>query len=230
MRLSALTRVHVLASLLFIYAIPALTAEPPQYKDYKRPRRKVEYFELSFDKTDVTVTVFHNGRADSRTFPGNTIEKREQSVVFGASVRFDSDGLRFGDETFPYDRISDTRVIGSDGLVTITFYTHRGSSDRVRRLRRGNRIEFSRNIVVEKDEFVRGLVFSVAGDIEVYGEVNKDIITILGKAYLRPGAVVRGDIASVAGYIEIAGDASVYGEVYSKNRRAVHRRLLRQRP
>jgi len=70
-------------------------------------------------------------------------------------------------------------------------------------------------VKIEEDEFVRGLVLSIGGDIEVFGEVNKDVISLFGNVYVAPAAVARGDVVSVSGKIDVASDASVYGELYS---------------
>jgi hypothetical protein len=55
----------------------------------------------------------------------------------------------------------------------------------------------------------------VTGDLEIYGEVTKDVVTLFGDLFVGPDAVVRGDLASVSGRIDLAGDAAVYGGVHS---------------
>ncbi len=212
-------------SLAAMFGAGPAFAEKPSYREYEQSRRHVEYFEVSFDEDSLTVTVFDDGSTVSLTFALNQIRQDRASVVLNASATFDEKGLTFEGEQYRFDRISDSRVLADDGVVTITFFTHRDASGQTGRLRRGNRVEATGKIVIEEDEFVRGVVFTAGGDIEVYGEVNKDIISILGDVYVGPGAVARGDVVSASGRIDVASDASVYGEIYSEDDR--HRRRYR---
>jgi hypothetical protein len=186
-----------------------------RYKDYKSSHRTQEFFEISFDKKTLSVTVFRDVETLTLAYSHGEIKREEAFISLGESVGFDAEGLVFGDDKYLYREISDTRITDAEETVTITFFTQPETSSRTGRLKKGNRIEFANRIVVEEDEFVRGILFSITGDIEVYGEVNKDIISLFGDVYVGPGAVARGDIASISGRVDIAGDASVYGEIYT---------------
>jgi len=232
MRPIALTnlRLWFVASILTVSLAPSAFAVESRYKDYKSSHRAQEFFEISFDRKSVSVTVFKEGEEFTRRCNRIEIEKAETFISLGESVAFDTDGLAFGDDKYLYREISDTRITDAEELVTITFFTRPDASRRTERLKKGNRIEFANSIVVEEDEFVRGILFSITGDIEVYGEVNKDIISLFGDVYIGPGAVARGDIASIFGRIDIARDASVYGEVYSREEpRATRKYRFRRR-
>jgi len=122
------------------------------------------------------------------------------------------------------DDVIDLRVLDEDGQVTITFFRYENTNPRTQRLRQGNMVSAFEPIVVNEDQFVRGIVFSLAGDIEVYGEVNKDVVSLLGDVYVGPAAVARGDVASMNGRVDIARDAAVYGEVYTAYKRRVKTR------
>jgi len=221
-----------LINLRFWLALSILTAPlalstfavESRYKEYKSSHRAQEFFEISFDKKTLSVTVFRNGETFTRTYDRGEIRKKEKFVSLDESVLFDKDGLVFNEDIYLYQEISDTRITDTENLITITFYTLPGASQRAGRFKQGNRIEFAKDIVVEEDEFVRGIVLTINSDIEVYGEVNKDVISLFGNVYLGPGAVARGDIVSISGRIDIATDASVYGEIYSGiKRRAIYR-------
>ena len=141
---------------------------------------------------------------------------------------FDQDGLVLPDgSSLEFSRISDLRVIGSSERVSITANTRGTSGSLIRRFKVGNRISATEGITVAEDEFVRGAVFSVAGDIEIYGEVNRDVVSLLGDVYVGPGAVVRGDIATMSGRVDLAREASIYGEVITpkKGRRKYRHRF-----
>ncbi len=232
MRPIALTNLRlwfVLSILTASLALSAFAVES-RYKDYKSSHRAQEFFEISFDKKRISVTVFKEGEEFTRWCNRVEVEKAETFISLGESVAFDTDGLAFGDDKYLYREISDTRITDAEELVTITFFTRPEASQRTGRLKKGNRIKFANNIVVEEDEFVRGILFSITGDIEVYGEVNKDIISLFGDVYIGPGAVARGDIASISGRIDIARDASVYGEVYTGEKpRATRKYRFRRR-
>jgi len=209
---------------------PSTFAVESRYKDYKSSHRAQEFFEISFDKKTLSVTVFRDGETSTLAYAHGEIRREEAFISLGESVGFDAEGLVFGDDKYLYREISDTRITDAEELVTITFFTSPDASQRTGRLKKGNRIEFANSIVVEEDEFVRGILFSITGDIEVYGEVNKDIISLFGDVYVGPGAVARGDIASISGRVDIAGDASVYGEVYTGEKpRATRKYRFRRR-
>ncbi len=224
-----LTQITALLLLTFL-AAPDAVGDEPQYKDYRSSSRQQEYFEISFDRRTISVTVFEGEKSSTRQFLRREIETGESSVSLSDEVRFEEDGLTFDGRQFPYRNISDVRVTDDEKLVVITFFTRDPAGSAAQRARRGNRLDFSGTMIIDEDEFVRGLVLSIRGDVEVYGEVNKDVISLFGDVYVGPGAVARGDVASISGRIDIARDASVYGEVYSgKKRRAVYRHRFRSR-
>lgn len=232
MRPMALTnlRLWFVASILTVSLALSAFAVESRYKDYKSSHRAQEFFEISFDKKRISVMVFRDGEAITHTCLRRNIKTSEESVMLDVSVRFEVDGLVFSDDKYLYREISDTRITDAEELITITFFTRPETSPRAGRLKKGNRIKFANSIVVEEDEFVRGILFSITGDIEVYGEVNKDVISLFGDVYVGPGAVARGDIASISGRIDIARDASVYGEVYSgEEPRATRKYRFRRR-
>jgi hypothetical protein len=213
--IKSVIRAAAIASILILLIESIGTAVETHYKDYQPSTRQQEYFEIRFDKKEIGITVFQDGKDSTLFFSRENITKTKSRVSVGDSVWFEQDQLMFEGSSFRYDRIADTRIMDADDLITITFFTLPAASPQAQRLKQGNRISFSENVVVEEDEFVRGMVLSITGNIEVYGEVNRDIVSIFGDVYVGPGAVARGDIATVSGRIDVAKDASVYGEVYS---------------
>jgi hypothetical protein len=208
-------RAAIIASILMLLIGSVGLAVETHYKDYQPSTRQQEYFEVSFSKKEIGITIFQEEKESTRFFDRKSITKTKSRVSVGDSVWFEQDQLMFEGSPYRYDQIADMRIMDTDDLVTITFFTLPGTSSQMQRLKQGNRVSFSENIVVEEDEFVRGVILSITGNIEVYGEVNRDIVSIFGDVYIGPGAVARGDIASVSGRIDVAKDASVYGEVFS---------------
>ncbi len=221
------TFVGIIAGIL-LGSFALATAVEPQYQDYQPTRHRQEYFEIAFDKSHLYVTVFDRGEALTVSALRKNIRHEETAVVVGGSLRFKPDGLEVNGVKYPYREITDSRLSEENKKIRILFYTRHDASQRTRKLKRGNRLSFADNIIVDEDEFVRGVVFSVTGDIEIYGEVNKDVISLFGDVYVAPGAVARGDVATITGRLEVAKDASLYGELYSlKERKAKRRRRFR---
>lgn len=195
-----------------------------EYKEYKRTRLLTEYFELQYDRDEVTITAFADENSYMTGFPRSSLVSKDGLVYVDDDVLFDESGLLIDGHHFSFDSISDSRITQSDDAVNIMFYKRKDTASNVSRLRAGNLIAVGESVTVESDEFIRGIVLAVAGDIEVLGEVNKDIVAILGDVYVGPDAVARGDIAAVGGRVDMADEASVYGEVYNPDRRVIRRR------
>ncbi len=196
-----------------------VVAQDTEYKDYRKPSRYDVLFQTTFEKETLTISLTENGVEQSSSFPRSGIAQRDGLVYAGDRIIFDSEGLILGGARRGYEQILDIQVVDGDETISITFLTRPNNSQRVARLKLGNRISFAEPIVVPDDEFVRGIVFSVTGSIEVYGEVNKDVVSLFDDVYVGPAAVARGDIAAPTGRIDIARDASIYGEAYSSEKK-----------
>jgi hypothetical protein len=186
-----------------------------EYKDYKSSNSRTLLYELEFDKDNFGYSVIQGETTDRFTFGRSMIVVSGRKVTGDGQLIFDSEGFHAGGEVYSYDMITDLRVRRANGSTTIGVYTRSGDSPRVSRIRRGNIISPFSKVLVGEEEFVRGAVFSVTDDIEVYGEVTKDVVTLFGDLFVGPDAVVRGDIATVSGRIDLAGDAAVYGDIHS---------------
>lgn len=189
--------------------------QPPPYKEYKPSSEKQTLFEIRADDRMLEVALPGQEPQLIESFRLSDLKKRNQRVEFDGRLLFDQNGLVFGDTSIPFDDITDIRIVEEDRYPNITFQTRSEDSRRVSRVRQGNLVEPMRKVVIESQDFVRGFVFSVTGDIEIYGEVNKDIVSLFGDVFVGPDAVVRGDVVSLTGRVDVAKDASVYGEVYS---------------
>ena len=207
------------AGLLLLLAAGSGSAEEVKYKEFGQSGKSSEFFKITLEKKQVQVTAFFDDRESVQQFRLNDLAAKNGQVYAGDILLFDEAGLVIEGRTYPYDQVSDTRVFGSDDHISILFMTSTGAAASVRRFKRGNLIETSRDLVVDSDEFIRGLVLSLTGSIEIYGEVNRDVISLLGDVYVGPGAVVRGDIVSFSGRVDVARDASVYGEVFRADKR-----------
>jgi hypothetical protein len=212
---------------LFLFILVAAYAtgfsQDNQYKEYvASPERKV-CFILSFDQDNFAVNIPVDTGYRSQSFRRAAVVVEKGVVMANGSPLFDAQGLIFGGRTLDYGQITDLRIGREDKWTVVTFYT-RPDSQSVARTRRGNRITFAENITVGKSDFVRGAIFSVIGDIDVQGEANRDVVSLFGNVTLSPGAVVRGDVATIAGALAIPKDAAVYGGVYSGTGKGIGKR------
>ncbi len=204
---------------LTVFLLPtSLFAQGSEYKKYERKGHREKLIEVGFYDKIIGIRIFVDGQELNTTTDQETIRHSEGSVTINDSVYFKTDGLHFGDYLVAYDRIADLLITEGDDYATITLYEYIGNPSRARRMHKGNLQTFDQPIEIQDDQFVRGMIFSVIGDIEVYGEVNKDVVSLFGNIYIGPGAVARGDLATATGEIDIASDASIYGEAYSANR------------
>jgi len=219
------TLTTIIAVACALILIATATASGVDYKEYRRTRLLEKYFEISYDKAEVTVKVYSGDSTSIQsTFPRNEIKAVRGEVFAGGELLFDRQGLLMEDYRFYYDSIADSRITRDDEAVVITFFARKPSADAATRFKRGNLVGVGELVTVEDDDFIRGMVLAVGGDIEVFGEVNKDVVAILGDVYVGPNAVARGDIAAVSGRVDVDGDASVYGDVFDPDSRTVRRR------
>jgi len=203
----------MLLAIMMIAAVPIHADE--EYKSYSRQSRYDTLMTIAFDKTDVTATLEMDGTRYSATSRKADVVLAAGVVKFGEEIWFDSIGVNVAGASKPYSLFHETYVKATDSITTLSILTRRSTSERVARLKRGNRIKFSGDAIVDEEEFVRGVIFRVQGDVEIYGEVNKDVVTLFGDIYIGPEAVVRGNAVTLTGRIDVASDAAVYGETIS---------------
>ncbi|UCE25008.1 MAG: BamA/TamA family outer membrane protein [Candidatus Zixiibacteriota bacterium] len=217
---------YVLRAIIGIVCLFAgVTASAVEYKEYKRTRLEKEYFEISYDRTEVRITTFEDDDTYTSVYPRSSLEADEGKIYSDGRLLFDEKGLVVDEQYFYYDDIVDSRIMSEEKVVTITFYTRKPSPSQTTKFKRGNLVVAGEPLTVKEDDFVRGMVLAVGSDVDVLGEVNRDVISILGDVYIGPDAVARGDVAAVDGRIDVASDASVYGEVYDVDRRNIRLRL-----
>lgn len=217
-----MTRILLLVSVAatMLLATSAWPVDEPKqddpYQDYAPAPAKQLYFELVYDDDVVEVIVPGDPAPGRYAFDRDAISTNATTVSVNGQILFDGQGLRIDGATYPLQEITDSRVRLSGDETVMSFYTRSPDDLRIESIRRGNIIEpFDTTIVVEEGEFVRGMILTVTGNIEVYGEVNKDVISLFGEIFVAPGATVRGDIVAMTGRADVGRDAAIYGEVYS---------------
>jgi hypothetical protein len=210
----------LLASLLIA---TAGLAQEGSYKPYVPAQTRTELLEIRFDKKSVWISTNVGDRQEQATFPRKELRvDTDGRITSGGTLVFADGEIVIGAVRRSLDDVSDLRLLENDGEITITLFSDESTLSQGRRP--DNLVSAVKPIVVDENQFVRGIVFSLAGDIEVYGEVNKDVVSLLGDVYVGPAAVTRGDVASMNGRIDIARDAAVYGEIYTAEKRRIKER------
>ena len=221
-----------LAITVLLLANVTVTAQEPDYKPLARSSGPTELFRIEFDKNTLAVSLTEGERPLQETYQVRDIQvKNDGTVTVAGATLFDRDGLILDNVRRSYTSIHDLRMSRTNERTSVTFLGYPEGSPQAERRLRGNRITFNEAIVVGESDFVRGLVFTVSGDVEIYGEVNADVVSLFGDVYVGPEAVARGDVATIKGRIDVAKDASVYGGTYSgqRARQKYHRRWVERR-
>ena len=185
-----------------------------QYSEYKATPDRQLMFTLLFNEDSFGYSLSADDDTTRILFSQSAVKTSGQTVTADGATLIDADGLHASGNIYQFDEVTDIEVARSGEYTVVEFYTRDSGARQTGRVRRGNLIElFNNRITVGEQEFVRGSVFTVTGNVEILGEVNKDVISLFGEVYVGAGAVVRGDVVSVRGEIDVASDASVYGAI-----------------
>jgi hypothetical protein len=74
------------------------------------------------------------------------------------------------------------------------------------------RFGIGHDVIVEQGKDVDAAV-AIGGNLEVYGHVRKDAVSIGGSVYLAPFSIVDGDVTAVGGHVEQQDGAVVGGKI-----------------
>jgi len=218
-----IARLCATSALLTAISLPAWSQQPA-YKEFTETSVRELYFIVSFDKSNLRIVVPSAAGQEEVVVGRQTISTAGEAVTSAMMILFDDKGLVFNDSVYLYESISDIEITRNERETEIRFFTSERARSQTGSPRRSNRISFGQDIEIAKDEFVRGAVFSVKGNIRVAGEVNKDVVSLFGDITIAPQAVVRGDLASIFGTITVANSAAVYGDTYSGVKKSFIRR------
>ncbi len=205
----------VLITTLMFAAMPWTTFAEESYREYKAPQTKNVYFEIIYNNKQIEIFALDDEKRVSKLYNLKDLTSKSDRVEVDGQILFDDDGLHLGDKTYPLDKIYDTKVNRENRDIVITFTTKSYASNRISTRRRGNIVVTNKKVTVNEEDFVRGMIFTLTGDIEVLGELNRDAITIFGDIYIGPDAVFRGDAVSIRGDVDSDDQATIYGDIYS---------------
>ncbi len=220
-------RTRLLVSLVAFLMVGA-SSTPTQnvYKEFKKPATLDQYFSIRGDsKGNILVSAPSMATAAFQVTPGDTL-RADSVLTLGGGVSFRQDRLQVGNRSFAYDGIVDVYIDHRGDTTVIDFLTSSDTSRARVRARQGNIIRAFEPIGVKPGQFVRGNVISVTGDIDIQGEINKDVVSLFGHVTVGAEAVIRGSIAALAGGMDVPSKATVYGSVLSTRQKRNYRYLL----
>jgi hypothetical protein len=76
-------------------------------------------------------------------------------------------------------------------------------------------VQVGEDIVIERDQQVRGHVLALGGDVTIRGIVDDDVVAMGGDVFIEDGAQVRGDAVSVGGQVTRGPGATILGSTVS---------------
>ncbi|MEA1980183.1 MAG: BamA/TamA family outer membrane protein [candidate division Zixibacteria bacterium] len=212
---STLKRYPQLIFICFTLCLFSFSVQAINYKNYKRIRNQVELFDITVEKEKIIITVANENEDKYETIDKNDINKNDGVITFGQLLEFNTKAIELNGQSISYKEISTIITDGDKNSFSLTFYKNKKENDKPSRFRKGNLFEHNKNIIIEENDFIRGFIFSVNGNIEIYGETNKDVISLFGDIFIGPKGVVRGNVITLNTQIDITDDASIYGEIYS---------------
>jgi hypothetical protein len=208
-----------------IVAASGVIAEGP-YTRYEPKSKADTVAVLEVGRHQWTLTAFRDGQPERFTCQAEQVKRTESGLHLGTDVTLDDHGITAPGLTIPMDQIGslDVETTGGGEVTQITFLApETGRSGTAQRPRK-DRLSFWQPVTVDKEEFVRGSVAAFNGDVDVRGEVNRDVVAVFGDIHIYGGAVVRGDVFALNGSVKLDAEASVYGTVMSAGKETTSRR------
>ena len=217
--------IHFVARIVALATMTAVTAiAQTEYKQFTRGSSLEPLLTLSGDKNgNLTFTSPRLANPVRIQVPLVDSLHADTMLALSGDVVFFEDRIQIGATIFLFTDILDVQVEYSHDTTVVKFLTSTDSSRAIVRLRQGSIIRAFGKVLIDSQQFVRGNVFTVVGDIVVRGEVNKDVVSVFGTVSTASSGVVRGATATMFGGLEVSKNATVYGSMLSPR----HKRLRR---
>jgi len=191
------------------------------YKKYKISTNEEYLLKLSFSNGQTILTLYSSideNNNETLVFDQNDVEFIADTVFVKSTKIFCSQGF------FTPDGLVSTNEIGKvkmdtnrTGKVVIYFVKKSKSASKFVRSRSKNKFGLNKNITIESDEFIRGSAVSFWSDINIDGEVNKDVIAIFGNINISDKAIIRGDVLAINGEVNHSKTSTIYGTIQASN-------------
>lgn len=210
---------------LTIMAASAVAAEEP-YTRYESKSAADTVAVLEVGRHQWTLTVYHDGQLERFTCETERVRRTESGLHLGTDVTLDERGITAPGVSVSMEQIGalEVETTGGGEVTQITFLAPKTGRSGAAQRPRKDRLSFWQSVNVDKNEFIRGSVAAFNGDVDVYGEVNRDVVAVFGDIHIYGGAVVRGDVIALNGSVKLEPEASVYGSVTSSGKETTSRR------
>lgn len=182
---------------------------------YSAPADPGDFSRITIEVDDDygTVTVETNGDIRRFDFPVDDVHSRGGVLEMGHEIEISSDGMLAGDILYPIENLAVDEVYDDGDLISVVFKHRKTTSAARRRKVKRNRIAVAERLIVEYDDFVRGEAICFGGNVEVEGEVNRNVVALFGDVYIRDDGIVRQNVVAVDGRVHIKDGGAVYGEI-----------------
>ena len=212
---------------LVIAAMAGVTAAAADgYTQYNANNLDTPLVVLEIGREEWTITAYVGGQARVSTYSAAEVKLTDRTLSIGKDLSLNDEGIHLPGRDIPANQIGEIRVEADSGAyrTALSFMPVGPSRPSGRLNRKADRISYWSSVAVERGEFIRGSVVAFFGDIDVHGEVNRDVVAINGDVHVWPGAVVRGDIIALNGAVKLDQEGSVYGAVRSSKGETTARR------
>ncbi len=184
----------------------AVEPEPPRFTGLT----------LEMEEDFGRATVYINEMSSEFTFDPGEVEISEGRCALTPNLVISDDGITVDGVAFEFEavRVEDVHM-GNGSLISVTFANARQTAAARRRAVSRNVIAAGRDVAVDPETFVRGDVLVFGGNVEIRGEVNRNVIAVFGEVFVVGEGLIRGSVVAAYGKVNLLGEATLYGEVYS---------------
>ena len=201
--------------ILFILIVPALS-HGQEFKKYQIKHNDTPFMKIVSDDGTLELSFIDENPAKV-VFTANDAEVADSVIKIFGQEYFTREGIVRTGAFVPFDDISRVEMTSTaENRLEIIFYRRKPGDNPNFKIRSGNIIGAMEDIIVDRNEFVRGSVVSFWGNAEVRdGEVSGNVITLFGNISIGDKGVVRKNIAAVDGSVELDKNATIYGMINS---------------
>ena len=169
---------------------------------------------IDYHKNKLNLTLNYGSKHMDIETNCENIELYSDQISLTDNLAFTPEGLEWEGEVIPYNLLKrrDLEAI-SRGHIVLSFTIRQEPS----RSRVPSTIHNAfQPLTIEAERFIRGDVLNFGSDIDLYGEVSRNVICFFGDVTLHSKAVVRGDVIAICGQVYRHEDSQIYGQVITR--------------
>lgn len=184
-----------------------------KYKSYTKKSVYENLLKFSVDKDQFIATLYGDNDTVTTVFNREDASSTEEGTYLKGRPFLTDQGFVLPAETIPVNSIERIETKDDKNGFQIHFMGKTDSESTKTFRQKKNRITIKDNINIATGEFIRGLVVAFWGNIEIYGEVNEDVVAVFGDITIGDQAVIRGDVTALNGEVKTSKHATIYGEI-----------------